>query len=507
MKGIEKIKMERVEEMKNVRSEIKGYYLFITVFITGAVILVLEILGTRIIAPYYGTTIYVWSSLIGVTLVALASGYFIGGWIADKKPESNILYLIIFFAALFILLIPLITNFVLIKTNFLGPRFGALISSAILFTIPLILLGMIAPYAIKLKTKKLKEVGISAGGLYGIATVGSFVGAILAGFYLIPNIGIKAIIYLIGGLLILVSCVWFVIHRKGLLAVGAISILILFIAIPEPIVSELNTADVEVIYETESPYAKLKVIDEFGVYRYVLLDGATQTQYNLKDKEFMFAYLRLFEKAVKYHSNPKDILNIGLGGGGIDKQLEHYNLNIDNVEIDPKIAEIARNYFDFNGEVIIDDGRHYIRNTNKKYDVVYLDVWSGYSLYPFLFSEEAFREIKNILNEDGILVINSVGYEDGHLSTDDELILSIHKTLKEVFPNVYVKSTRYGFTNFVFYASDSELKLDKQFVSINIPDGGIVLTDDYNPIDSFAVKAIEEWRSSNIERFGNEIIL
>ena len=99
-----------------------------------------------------------------------------------------------------------------------------------------------------------------------------------------------------------------------------------------------------------------------------------------------------------------------------------------------------------------------------------------------------------------------MGYEDDHLSTNDTLILSIHKTLKQVFPNVYVKSTGYRLTSFVFYASDSGLKPDKQFVSVNIPDEGIVLTDNYNPIDSFAVKAIEEWRNSEFERFGNVFI-
>jgi len=489
--------------MKNI----KKYYLYLTVFITGAVILILEILGTRIIAPYYGTTIYVWSSLIAVTLIALSIGYFLGGWLADKLPKIKILYLIIFFTAISILIIPLIANFVLIKTNLLGVRYGALVSTGILFTIPLLLLGMVAPYAIKLKTKELKEIGISAGSLYGVATIGSFVGAILTGFYLIPNLGIKVIIYLASGLLLLVSCIWFIFNRKKFLAVGGTAIIILIIFMSPLAIKATLNEDIEIIYETESPYAKLKVIEESDTYRYLLVDGATHTQYSFKEDKFMFPYLRLFEKAINYHSNPKDVLVIGLGGGGIDKQLEQYNLNIDNVEIDPKVAEIAKDYFDFNGNVIIDDGRHYIRNTDKKYDIVYLDVYSGYSIYPYLFSKEAFEEIKFILNEDGILVINSIGYEDGHLSTNDTLILSIHKTLKQVFPNVYVKTIGYGLTSFVFYASDSELTLDNQFVSVNIPDEGLVLTDNYNPIDSFAVKAIEEWRNSNIERFGNEAVL
>jgi len=483
--------------------DIKKYYLYITVFITGAVILILEILGTRIIAPYYGTTLYVWSSLITVTLVALSLGYFIGGKLADKKPELNVMYLIIFFAGIFILLIPLISSFVLTKTNSLGSTWGVLISSVILFTVPLFLLGMIAPYAIKLKATELRTVGVTAGSLYAVATIGSFVGAILTGFFLIPNFGIRSIIYLMSISLFFISCAWFFIRKKYNFIIITIMLSLLFFLFPQIIASN---PDLEIIYETESPYTKLKVVDEFNTYRYLLVDGTTQTRYDIKEKEFMLAYLKLFEKAINYHPNPKDVLVIGLGGGGIDKQLENYNLNIDNVEIDPKIAEIARAYFDFKGNVIIDDGRHYIRNIDKKYDIVFLDAYNGYSIYPYLFSEEAFLEIKNILNDDGILAINSIGYEN-YLSTDDKLISSIYKTLKQVFPNVYVKSKGYGLTNFVFYATDSELELDNQFISVSIDETNcIILTDNYNPIESFAVKTIEEWRSLNIERFGNVII-
>ena len=483
----------------------RKYSLYLTVFITGAVILVLELLGTRIIAPYYGTTIYVWSSLIGVTLMALSFGYCIGGRLADKKPSADFLYSIIFLASLSIIIIPLIMNFVLINTNFLGPRFGALSSSIILFTLPLFLLGMVAPYAIKLKIKEIGKIGITSGNLYGVATIGSFIGAFLTGFYLIPNFGIKSIIYFISSLLILLTAIHNISLKKKLFSFIAVLIFLFLILMPQLIPLETKNKEVTLVYQTESPYAELKVID-YSNLRYLLVDGATHTLYNLKDKSFSFGYLGLFEKAVKYHPNPKEILVIGLGGGGIDKQLEQYNLNIDNIEIDSKVVDVAKKYFDFKGNVIIDDGRHYIKNTNKKYDIIYLDVYNGYSIYPYLFSKEAFIEIKKILNKDGILVINSIGYEDGHLSTNDSLILSIHATLQEVFPNIYVKSRGYGLTNFIFYATSNNLELDKQYVSIKMPSNGIIITDDYNPIEMFSINAVEEWRASNIRRFGNEII-
>lgn len=496
-----------------MNTKFENYYVYFTVFVTGAVILILEILGTRIIAPFYGATTYVWSSLITVTLIALALGYYIGGWLADRIPRSDILYMVVSFSAISIIFIPLIKNFVLIQTNILGVKYGALASAGVLFTIPLLLLGIVTPYAIKLRAKGLDKLGVTAGGLYGIATIGSFIGAIITGFYLIPNIGINSIIFLSSGLLLFTVIIWFLIFRKKILIAGitAAVILIIFanLSLSKPTLENIN-----IVYEIESPYAKLKVIDEYydGInigLRYIFVDGATHTRYDLNNKEFTFPYLRLFEKAVHY-SNSKDILVIGLGGGGVNKILEKYEVNIDSVEIDPKIIEISREYFNFSNKVILDDGRHFIKNTANKYDIVYLDVYSGYSIYPYLFSKEAFNEIKGVLNEEGILVINTLGYES-HLSSDDKLILSIYKTLKQIFSNVKVKTTGYGLTSFVFYATDSDFEVkDNEFISIEISDdkltNGTVLTDNYNPIDFFALRSSKEWRNFEIKRFGNVLL-
>jgi spermidine synthase len=493
----------------------KKYLLYLTVFIVGAVILVLEILGTRIIAPYYGTTIYVWSSLIGVTLLALSLGYYFGGRLADKKPMVDFLYLIIFLAALSIVMIPLIMNFVLVGVNFLGPRFGALTSAVLLFAIPLLLLGMVAPYAIKLKTQELGKIGITAGNLYGIATVGSFVGAILTGFYLIPGLGINSIIYLIGGALVLLVAPYGINSKKKLFSFGAVLIFLLVIVIPQIMSADLGSEKFNVVYETESAYSRLKVID-MGDTRYLVTDGAVENVYNLKTREFGFDYLKLLEKAVWYHSNPEDVLMLGLGAGGIDMMLEGSGVEVDNVEIDSEVVGIARDYFDFDGNVIINDGRNYVRNIDKKYDVVLLDVYGGYSIYPYLFSVEAFWEIKDILTDDGILSINVISYETGNYESDDRLVTSIDRTLREVFGNVYAKSTGTGLTNIVFYASDTELNLDDEFIDIKVlstrddsgepSENALVLTDDYNPIETFSLDMVEESQDYIREGIGNELL-
>lgn len=454
-------------------------------FVTGAVILVLEILGTRIIAPFYGATIYVWSSLIIVTLMSLAIGYFLGGWLADRRPRYRMIYYILALTTLFILIIPVISGLVLNVTNPLGGSFGALVSACILFTIPLVLLGMIAPYAIKLKAHGLGNLGFTSGKLYGIATIGSCFGALLTGFYLIPNVGINNIMFITGTVLCATASIFFLTQKKFKKSILVI-LPLLMILLAQPI-------QAGVVYQTESAYAKLKVVDD-GIIRYLLVDGGTHVRFNLERKDFNYPYLRIFEEAVSLHPNPNEVLNIGLGGGGMDSILRDYNLNIDNIEIDKKVVDIARNYFNFTGNVIIDEGRHYIRNTDKKYDTIILDAYMGHTIYPYIISVESFAEMENVLNEDGIVAVNMIGYEG------DELFNSLYSTLDHVFENVYVKATNSGLANIIFLASNNDLDLIKPEV-----DEGIIITDDYNPVEALAVKSVENWREINYNIFKENI--
>ena len=174
--------------------------LFFIVFLTGASVMVIELLGTRMIAPFYGASLYVWSSLISVTMIALAIGYFVGGRWADRAKRTG-LSLIIALAALFTLLIPLMTRTVLLATDPLGLRTGAFVSALVLFSPSLTLLGMVGPFAIKLSTSQLEGVGNSAGSIYAVSTLGSVIGTLVLGFYLFPMIGSRQILVGLGLLL------------------------------------------------------------------------------------------------------------------------------------------------------------------------------------------------------------------------------------------------------------------------------------------------------------------
>ena len=178
------------EMKKESSSKLKAIRLAITVFLCGSVVMVIELLGTRIIAPVYGTSLYVWSSLITVTMVALSLGYFLGGKIADQWNGKGLRWILIL-DALFILLIPAIKEPILIMTDPLGMRLGSLISATLLFLPPLTGLGMVSPFALKSSSHSLETVGSTAGRLYAISTLGSVAGTLLLGFFLFPLVGIQ----------------------------------------------------------------------------------------------------------------------------------------------------------------------------------------------------------------------------------------------------------------------------------------------------------------------------
>ena len=194
-------------------SRTKTYFFYSTVFLTGAVILALEILGTRLLAPFYGSTIYTWISLIIVTLAALSVGYWFGGRYADKHPDIDNIYRILVFGGLAILLIPIYSNFVLLRTDFLGIKYGPLAASFFMFAPALTILAMVSPYAVKVKTDALKHLGITAGTLYALSTLGSLAGGLLAGFYLLPLLSAREIILWTGVMPITLFIIWRLISK------------------------------------------------------------------------------------------------------------------------------------------------------------------------------------------------------------------------------------------------------------------------------------------------------
>lgn len=498
----------------------KTPYLYITVFMTGAAILVIEILGARVISPYFGASLYVWSSLITVTLVSLAVGYWRGGIIADSSPDGGRLYSIIFESAVYLAATPYIKSFIMNGTSSLDIRLGALLSAFALFFLPLTFLSMVTPYAIRMAVGRIEDVGKTTGILYAASTIGSLTGAILAGFVLIPLFHVDKIVYIISITLALLAAVPWILERKPL-KVAAAATLIVVCLVSAAYSGQLSQAgELKVIYTAGSPYGDIKVVDG-NSRRTLLLSGVAQGQMEGSGRPvnrysyFMDALMQA------YTPDARDALVLGLGMGAIPKILKERGIKVDSVEIDPVVADAARSFFGFDdktGRLYIEDGRYFIENTANSYDCIFMDTYASDAIPYHLFSVESFSAMKKLLNEDGMLAINFHDYSDPQKAVTSQSIL---KTLRMTFKDVLVfeiepwHDRRYR--NIAFIASNNGLiprgvPHDGFFRSgvpspINIGmDDGVALTDGYNPIETMYAPLSVNTREKSRKAFPGEIL-
>jgi len=504
-----------------MKEKFYNYYLYLTVFITGATVLMLEILGTRIMSPYFGSTLYVWSSLISVTIISLAMGYFLGGWVADKKPDWKLLYLFIFSIGLAILIIPKVDQTVLLFTNSFGLRFGPLVGTFILFTVPMVLLGMIDPFAIKLRAhgRGLEHIGMTAGGIFGVATVGSFVGAILTGFYLIPSLGVNAITNIFAVLLFILAAGWFLLKKNFKFLLLFLFVIPLLLIQPTSMESDKN----KIVYQTQSMLGDIRVVDR-GVHRILLVDGAVQSWVEKGSLESSVGFTKSAKFSFFLNPEIKNTLVLGLGSGSLSSELENqFTVSVDTVEIDPRIVYAAKQYFGFKGDVFIDDARHFMRGSDKNYDAILFDVSVGDAFPIHMYTKESFQEVRRVLTEGGILVVHMGGL------IDSVKIKSLYKTIDSVFENVFViKSGDDVTSGIAFFASDSVFdkalarESIKKYVAsrgqqevyfyimdndwIDTLTGGIVITDDYNPLDLWQIETMEGWRKFSLSYFSDILV-
>jgi spermidine synthase len=437
--------------------------LYFTVFICGGAVLAIEILGTRIIGPYYGVSIYLWSALISVTLIALSAGYMIGGRIADREKSINLLALIITLSGIIIILIPFYRNGVIELTESMGLRTSVLVSSFILFFPPLTLLGMVSPYAVKLRTDSLDVVGTRAGDLYSVSTLGSVLAALITGYYLIPAIGVIKLMIGTGAILIITSVIIYVSDRNKITKITSIPLLLILALISLHFLpQEKADPGKGILTVKQSRYAEIRVMD-LNNNRFLLVDGGIHTAIDKDTKESILPYVWVLDITKNLKKYAGDMLLIGLGGGSVLKSFYEDNWDVEVVEIDPVIKEIADKYFNlvpgFNN-IRIEDGREFLNTTDHTYDLIVLDAFGSSSIPFHLTTVESFRLAKKRLNNEGIFAVNveAVGW-------DDIIVRSLAKTLKQVFSNVValpIAEPPDQLGNVIIIASDKPFKLTEQ---------------------------------------------
>jgi len=392
----------------------KNGYIYVVVTVSGASVLALEILGTRILGPFYGVSLFLWSALITVTLAALAAGYAVGGRWADAGPRLRRLSVLLLLAGIWVVLIPWIRRPVLLLAEPLGLRAAVLLAATVLFFPPLVLLGMVSPYAIRLKASGLEVVGRTAGNLYAVSTAASVAAALLVGFFLIPSIGVSRLTFSTGILLIGTALAGLAGKEKT-----AIRVLVIVLSIAAVVAAcmggprGIRSADGLVAFE-ESSYGEIRVVDQEGI-RYLLIDGGIHTSVVRDVHRWESSYTNVLDIPKRYIGRPGRMLLIGLGGGAVAKSYAKDGWEVDAVEIDPAVTRIAGEHFGLEpneASVHHADGRRYLARCDRSYDVIILDAF-GSSTIPFhLVTREAFELVAKILAPGGVVAINvhSVGW-------------------------------------------------------------------------------------------------
>jgi spermidine synthase len=481
-------------------------YVYFAVIVSGASVLAIELLGTRVIAPFYGVSLFTWSALISVTLAALSVGYALGGRWADRGPKLSRFCTIIGLAGLWIIIVPWLRTPVLAATEPLGLRAAVLIAATVLFFPPLALLGMVSPYAIRLVASSLEVVGRTAGNLYAVSTVASVAAALATGFFLIPNVGLYHLILAIGVALLATALAGLVGERKLKTAI----VPALAIAAAGTLgwrATPAQTADPEngLVAIEQSAYAEIRVVD-FDDVRYMIIDGGTHTIVDRATGESVFPYVNVLDIAKGFFEQPGEMLLVGLGGGSVVKHYVRDGWRVDAVEIDPLVTQMAHEHFMLRADeaqVYEMDGRQYLISTDKAYDLIIMDAF-GSSAIPFhLVTEEAFALIRSRLTPDGVCAMNveSVGWHD-------LLVLALAATAHTQFEHVLalpIAEPPNQIGNLVLMISNEELELaedppvpgyrfspeydrahawDNRFVPET--KDAVVLTDELNPVDVWA---------------------
>jgi len=504
---------------------LKQNLLLISVFITGACVLTIEIVAVRVLSPHYGNTIFTVSSVISVILAALSIGYYAGGKFADKHPSLRWFFGIILVSGLVVLAIHFLGLFILpILSVALSLASGPLVSSLLLFLVPAILLGTLSPYAIKLQSVQVPEQGVGSvsGKIFFWSTLGSIIGSLLAGFVLIPNFGIDSIFIATGVALFLLGFIPLVAFGfdKKRLTKSVLAVLIL-VGITTFAVQQIKG---DALYSKDGIYEKITIYDSTQGSRPIRVfqqDRSASGAMFLDSKDptdLVYEYTKYYSLYKIFKPDIQNALVIGGGAYSIPKALiaELPNATIDVSEIEPSLFDLAKQHFNVednpNLNNYTEDGRRLLRDSDKKYDLIFSDVYySLFSIPAHFTTQEFFTIVKEKLSDDGVFIANLIG----DLSRQKpSLIFAEIKTFQSVFPNSYFFAIetpeKTDSQNIIFVGYNSEKKIDLSAASIlqnsnpvinslrnkviNINrynlDSYPILTDNYSPVEYLTAEVL-----------------
>ena len=445
----------------------------VAVFIAGGVLLGLEIASSRVLAPFFGNSLYVWGSLIGIVLAGLSTGYWLGGIMADRYPRPSLLVGLLGGGALLVLAIPFVDGWVLDRVVEWdpGPRLNPVIATILLFGLPSVVLGSVSPVAVRLKARSIEKLGRTAGRLFAISTAGSIAGTFLTSFWLIPELGTDQVLASAAIALVLAAAAVALVERLAIafalaLILAGVSVGAVVSLAPEkggtvaasqlrnwsPVYRQQSVDDrtggieeaqsgYKILETKDSQYHRIAVVED-DTSRYLRFDSSFQSGMYIDDPyRTRFQYSDYLQLSFAYRAQTQRILYVGLGGGSAPKRTwrDFPGVRIDVVELDPEVVDMAYKHFELPRDpriaVEVEDGRRYISGRDGPWDVIVIDAFYADSI-PFHLATREFLELaRSRLTTGGLVVTNIIGAVKG---PDSRLFRSMLRTYRTVFPTVAV---------------------------------------------------------------------
>jgi spermidine synthase len=442
-------------------------------FVSGGVLLGVELAASRVVAPYFGNSLFVWGALIGVVLTGLSIGYWLGGVVVDRLPRASLVVAVLLLGGLAVLAIPFVDDPVLeaIVNWDPGPRADPLLAALILFGPASVILASVTPIVVRLLLRSLQTAGRTAGRLFSISTAGSIVGTFVTAFWLIPELGLDQLLALLAAALFTAAVGFALVERLLPAFGGALAALVLAvlasISLAPHAGESLSAAqaqnwsplyrlqrergrsatvelegDVAVVYRKETRYHRLAVVDD-ATSRFLRFDASYQSGMFLgRPFRTRFDYTDFFDLALAYRPSTTRMLFIGLGGASAPKRLwrDFPQLQIDIAELDPVVVDVARRYFSLPTSrrlhVDVEDGRRYLaRRDGERWDAISIDAFFSDSIPFHLTTREFLELVRDRLEPGGVVVTNVIGALEG---PDSKLFRALYRTYASVFPTVLV---------------------------------------------------------------------
>ncbi len=498
------------------RQKIKNtVYLF--AMLEGATVMAVELMSARMLAPYFGSSLYVWGAVIGITLLSLAMGYFAGGRLADRYPDVTSIHWALLISAFFLLFMHYFASSLTLAFNAMNMRMAVVLVSFLLILPPLFFLGMVPTLLIRYVTAEIDDAGTTTGRVFTISSASGILFLPILGFFIIPNFGLTGPSLLLGFLVGIVPMIS-LLSRKKYVSLIFLPVLLISYVQRDKATSSPNLA---VKYYSEGLLGQVLVADVYknGAGqatndRILFVNRMGQTNVNNNSHVSNWNYITFgMALSSKLPENSKALL-LGLGGGSVANMLQsNLKFDVDAVELDERIAMVAKKYFALNPgvSILVDDARHYLETTSEKYDLIFFDVFKGDIPPPHVLSLECFQKAKSLLNPNGLIIVNFNGFLNGEIGKPGR---SVFATLNaagletKLLPTPGLEADR----NIIFVASaepqiyqnlrspllfkGQPVNIDTLFLDTSTlkQEDAVVLKDDRPNLERLNLLASDEWR-------------